>query len=240
MKRLFNPGAGSLRSAQAGYWLSLVLFGILIVTSFLLFENHINNTLSAINSNLQDDLLLQTGVALLLVGLLAFDILLPVPSSLVALVAVTTLGVTGGSLVIFIGLCLGAVLGYFLGAGYIRLSKGWLNPGERDRSTKFSSKFIPYALVLLRGVPVLAEISVLAAGISNYSFRRFLFITTLANFGLAMAYGYIGSSLIGSGLAGPDSFLLAIFACMLLPGLLFIIHLLHGRFKPGFENNYIN
>lgn len=233
--RFFNPGAGLIRSAQTGYWLSLLLFFILIITSFLLFENQINNTLSTINRNLQDGSLFQAAAVIILVGLLAFDILLPVPSSLVALVAVTTLGVAGGTLTIFVGLCLGAILGYFLGAGYVHLLTRWLSSGERNRAAKFSLKLTPYALVLLRGVPVLAEISVLAAGISRYSFRRFLLITTLANFGLAMAYGYIGSTL-----AGQESVVLAIFACMLLPGLLFIIHLLYSRFKPGFENNYIN
>lgn len=235
-RRLANPGVELLRSSQAGYWLSLILCGILIVASFLLFENHINHALSAINNNLQDGLLLRAAIVLLLISLLAFDILLPVPSSLVALVAVTTLGVVGGSLVIFIGLCLGAILGYFLGAGYIHLLTSWLNPGERDRASTFSPKFTPYALALLRGVPVLAEISVLAAGISRYSFRRFFLITTLANLGLAMVYGYIGSTF----LAEQDSLLLAILACMLLPGLLFTIHLLQSRIKPGFENNYIN
>lgn len=234
-RRLVNPGAG-LKSIQPGYWLSLILFGILIIVSFLLFENHINHALSAINNNLQNGLVLRAAIILLLIGLLAFDILLPVPSSLVALIAVTMLGFAGGSLVIFIGLCLGAILGYFLGAGYIHLLTSWLNPGERDRASKFSPRFTPYALALLRGVPVLAEISVLAAGISHYSFRRFLLITTLANFGLAMVYGYIGSTF----LTGQNSLLLAIFACMLLPGLLFIIHMLLSRFKPGFENNYIN
>lgn len=229
-RSVVNPEAGLLKGIQLRYGLSLILFGILIVVSFLLFENHINHALSAINNNLQNGFIPRAAIVLLLIGLLAFDILLPVPSSLVALVAVTTLGVAGGSLVIFIGLCLGAILGYFLGAGYIHLLAGWLNARERERASKFSPRFTPYALALLRGVPVLAEISVLAAGISRYSFRRFLLITSLANVGLAMAYGYIGSTL-----AGQESLLLAIIACMLLPGLLFAIHLLYSRFKPGFE-----
>ena len=47
-------------------------------------------------------------------------------------------------------------------------------------------------LVLVRGVPVLAEASVLLVGINQISWRRFLPPVMLANFGLALAYSVFG------------------------------------------------
>jgi hypothetical protein len=63
---------------------------------------------------------------------MALDVVLPVPSSVVALLAVAMLGSVGGYLVIFIGLCLGAGLGYALGAGYFRMlsSRVWPDTGR--------------------------------------------------------------------------------------------------------------
>ncbi len=66
----------------------------------------------------------------------------------------------------------------------------------------------------LRGVPVLAETSVLAAGMQCYPLRQFLLVTTLANAGLALAYAAIGSLLVEQ-----NALLATILASMVLPGL---------------------
>ncbi|MCJ7956176.1 MAG: 3-dehydroquinate synthase [Pseudomonas sp.] len=213
MKRSSLPGAFSLKGAAENYWLSLLLFSILVVASFLLFEQQIQQLLNHLGSFLPNDPVQRLSLALLLVTLLALDVLLPVPSSLVALLAVAALGAIGGYLVIFIGLCLGASLGYWLGAGYFRLLSNWLGlrtwqPGQ------LAYRLSTLSLVCLRGVPVLAETSVLAAGMQGYPLRQFLLVTTLANAGLALAYAAIGSLLVEQ-----NALLATILASMLLPGL---------------------
>lgn len=213
MKRSSLPRAFSLKGTTENYWLSLFLFSILVVASFLLFEQQIQQLLNHLGSFLPTDPTQRLGLALLLVALLTLDVLLPVPSSLVALLAVAALGAIGGYLVIFIGLCLGACLGYWLGAGYFRLLSNWL--GLRSwQPGQLTYRLSTLSLVCLRGVPVLAETSVLAAGMQRYPLRQFLLVTTLANAGLALAYSAIGSLLVEQ-----NALLATILASMVLPGL---------------------
>ncbi|MDP9530078.1 3-dehydroquinate synthase [Pseudomonas protegens] len=212
MKRSSLPRAFSLKGTAENYWLSLLLFSTLVVASFLLFEQQIQQLLNHLGALLPTDPVQRTSLALLLITLLALDVLLPVPSSLVALLAVAALGAIGGYLVIFIGLCLGAALGYWLGAGYFRLLSTWL--GLRSwQPGQLAYRLSTLSLVCLRGVPVLAETSVLAAGMQRYPLRQFLLVTTLANAGLALAYAAIGSLLVEQ-----NAMLATILASMVLPG----------------------
>lgn len=245
MKRSVLPGAFSFKGAAENYWLSLVVFSILVVASFLLFEQQIQQLLNHLSTVLPTDPVQRLSLSLLLVTLLALDVLLPVPSSLVALLAVAALGAIGGYLVIFIGLCLGASLGYWLGAGYFRLLSNWL--GLRSwQPGQLAYRLSTLSLVCLRGVPVLAETSVLAAGMQRYPLRQFLLVTTLANAGLALAYAGLGSLLVEQ-----NALLATLLASMVLPGLflgarsLFKDHLtqprldqtqpLEGRFQVSYH-----
>lgn len=132
MKRSRGYRAFSLRGPAEHFWLSLFCFSVLVIASFLLFEQQIQDFLTHLNLYLPSTPTQKINLALLLIALLALDVVLPVPSSLVALLAVAVLGSLGGYLVIFIGLCLGAGLGYALGAGYFRLLSGRLGLHKRQ------------------------------------------------------------------------------------------------------------
>lgn len=200
------------------FWISILLFAGLVLLSFLLFEQQILFWFTELGQMNTDNPYTLLAFALILVLILALDVLLPVPSSMVGLAAVALLGPVMGSLVIFSGLTLGCILGYLLGAGYFNLiSRVWISPAEKNKASKMKSNLGATALVLLRGVPVLAETSVLAAGMQAYPLRQFLLLTMLANFGLAVAYGYIGTKL-----AGQDAFWLIVLSAMVLPGLLLL------------------
>ena len=107
----------SQKGAAGHFWLSLVCFSALVIASFLLFEQQIQDFLTHLNLYQPSTPAQKLYLALLLIALLALDVVLPVPSSMVALLAVAMLGSVGGYLAIFVGLCLGAGLGYALGAG---------------------------------------------------------------------------------------------------------------------------
>ncbi len=200
------------------FWISILLFAGLVLLSFLLFEQQILFWFTELGQMNTDNPYTLLAFALILVLILALDVLLPVPSSMVGLAAVALLGPVMGSLVIFSGLTLGCILGYLLGAGYFNLiSRVWISPAEKNKASKMKSNLGATALVLLRGVPVLAETSVLAAGMQAYPLRQFLLLTMLANCGLAVAYGYIGPQL-----AGQDAFWLIVLSAMVLPGLLLL------------------
>ncbi|MFV0885987.1 3-dehydroquinate synthase [Metapseudomonas otitidis] len=213
MKRGLMTHVLSRRGRTEFLCLSLALFVGLVIVSFLLLEAPLQQWLDGLGPTATDPLR-SLGLAALLVALLALDVVLPVPSSMVSLLAVAALGAVGGYLAIFTGLCLGSLLGYWLGAGYIRLLSGWLNLADWDKASRLANRINTLSLICLRGVPVLAETSVLAAGMQRYPLRRFLVITTLANAGLALVY-----SALGSVVAEEQVLLWAVMASMVLPGL---------------------
>lgn len=208
-----------------GFWLSLLFFSAFVIASFLLFEAPLQQGISELLLSLEQQPAYLLSLAAVIIFLLVFDVILPIPSMLVALLAATSLGFIGGSVVIFIGLSGGAIFGYLLGAGYFHLAARWLSQKDKQEANELSERLGTLALVCLRGVPVLAEVSVLAAGMRRYPLRKFLLVTGLANAGLALAYGYIGSFL-----AGDEAFLLIIFASLSLP----ILFLLCHRFSKHF------
>ncbi|PQP01508.1 3-dehydroquinate synthase [Pseudomonas frederiksbergensis] len=242
MKRSHGYRAFSQKGPAGHFWLSLLCFSGLVIVSFLLFEQHIQDFLTHLNLYLPSTPTQKLNLALLLIALLALDVVLPVPSSMVALLAVAMLGGVGGYLVIFIGLCLGAGLGYALGAGYFRLLSGRLGLHQRQPG-QLAYKLGTLSLICLRGVPVLAETSVVAAGMQRYPLPAFVLVTTLANAGLALAYSAIGTFLVEQ-----NALLVTILASMVLPGL-FIAGFslfkslrrhdtaqpLHGRFKVNYD-----
>ncbi|WP_367375470.1 3-dehydroquinate synthase [Pseudomonas lini] len=242
MKRSRGYRALSKRGPAGHFWISLLCFSGLVIASFLLFEQQIQDFLTHLNLYLPSTPSQKLNLALLLIALLALDVVLPVPSSMVALLAVAMLGSLGGYLVIFIGLCLGAGLGYALGAGYFRLLSGRLGLHQRQPG-QLAYRLSTLSLICLRGVPVLAETSVVAAGMQRYPLRAFLLVTTLANAGLALAYSAIGTFLIEQ-----NALLVTLLASMGLPGLFIAGYSLfktlrrhgaeqplHGRFEVSYD-----
>ncbi|GJN45698.1 MULTISPECIES: 3-dehydroquinate synthase [Pseudomonas] len=212
MKRLMSHVL-SRRGPWEHLCLSLALFAVLVIVSFLLFEEPMQRLLASLGQQPADPVR-ALNLAVLVIALLALDVVLPVPSSMVSLLAVAVLGAVGGYLVIFVGLCLGSLLGYWLGAGYFRIASGLLDIEDWRKAGRLANRLNTWSLICLRGVPVLAETSVLAAGMQRYPLRRFLVITTLANAGLAAVYGALGSFV-----AEDQVLLLAVMASMLLPAL---------------------
>jgi 3-dehydroquinate synthase len=237
MKRSRWYRAFSKKGPADYFWLSLVCFAALVIVSFLLFEQQIQAFVAQLNLYQPSSPSVALNLALLLIALLALDVVLPVPSSMVALLAVAMLGSLGGYLVIFIGLCLGAGLGYALGAGYLRLLSGRLGLHQRQPG-QLAFRLGTLSLVGLRAVPVLAETSVVAAGMQGYPLRAFLVITTLANAGLALAYTAIGTWLIEQ-----NAVLVTLLASMVLP-VLFVAgyslfkHLRKGQSKPPLRGRF--
>lgn len=132
-------------------------------------------------------------VAVVVVGLLATDVFLPIPSSVVATLAGYQLGTVAGTAAAWCGMTLGAVIGFGLARWLGPRFVAWnTRPADLEKTRRLTDRFGPLILVLGRGVPVLAEASVLLLGMHGLSWQRFLLPTALANFGLALAYGVFG------------------------------------------------
>jgi uncharacterized membrane protein YdjX (TVP38/TMEM64 family) len=133
-------------------------------------------------------------VAALVFGLLATDVFLPVPSSVVNTVAGEALGFGLATAVSWAGLTAGAVLGFALARWFGRpLALRLAGRDDLEKIDAAADRFGPLVLVLARPVPVLAEASVLLVGTTRLSWRWFLAPVVLSNLGIAVVYSALGS-----------------------------------------------
>jgi uncharacterized membrane protein YdjX (TVP38/TMEM64 family) len=134
-----------------------------------------------------------TVTAAVIVGLLATDVLLPIPSSIVSTLAGSQLGVAWGTVAVCLGMTLGASIGFFVAKRWGRaVALRFTSEEDLDRLEHLTSLYGATVLVLLRAVPVLAEASVLLVGIHDLSWRRFVPPIVLSNLGIALAYAKFG------------------------------------------------
>ena len=167
--------------------------------------------------------------ALVIFGLLATDIFLPVPSSVVNTLAGGTLGVWLGTLVCWMGMNVGAIIGFWLSRRWGSSIARWFSKeGALDRMDRIVERFGPVGLMMVRGVPVLAEASVILSGVHQLSWSRFLWPVVVSNFVLALLYSAFGE------LAKDSEFLsIAVGIAVALPLLLMVI--IGGYLKNGKE-----
>jgi uncharacterized membrane protein YdjX (TVP38/TMEM64 family) len=129
----------------------------------------------------------------LVVGLLATDIFLPIPSSVISTLSGWQLGWMRGTLATWAGMTIGAAVGFALAKRWGQPFARWFSSGEDlVRMHELSERYGPLILVLTRAVPVFAEASVLIAGIHQLSWQRFLPAVLLSNLGVAFAYSALG------------------------------------------------
>lgn len=169
-------------------------------------------------------------VALVLSGLLAGDIVLPVPSSLVNTAAGALLGFWRGTAASWSGMMVACVVGYQIGAraGESALSR-MVGESEVARLARLAERHGHWFLLAFRAVPVLAEASVVFAGASRMSRRSFFTVTALANLGISATYAAVGASAAQAG-----SFLLLFAGMVLLPALaLWLVRPRARKLEPG-------
>lgn len=173
--------------------------------------------------------------ALVIGGLLAGDILLPVPSSIASTACGMLFGVVGGTLVSWLGMVVSCVAGFWLarlfGRPFVRRFAG---ASDVARMEALNARFGAWAIVLARPIPVLAEASVLVVGLGALPFRRFMVLCSLSNLGISLLYAVAGAYA-----AGIRSFLPALAASVALPWVLMSLtnrRNKHGDPAPGAES----
>ncbi len=133
-------------------------------------------------------------LAAIAVALLASDLLLPVPSSVVAVAAGVAFGALSGTALVTVGLTLGSWVGYELGRSGGRAGiRRWVPDDQRLRLERFMQRHGLGLLVALRAVPVLAEASVVVAGAGGLRRARVLGVTAAANVVLGALYAGFGA-----------------------------------------------
>ncbi len=198
------------RAAARWLLLGALLFAAILIP-FFLFEDRINAAAAALLGAEHG----RAAVAAGIVALLASDVVLPVPSSVVSTAAGALLGLSAGAAATWAGMTLGCLGGYLLGrsAGGAAIRK-LLGPAEEARMAEAARRHGPWLLAVFRAVPVLAEASVISCGASRMPLRRFMPVIALSNLGVAMAYGVVGALA-----AEAASFLVVVAASILVPAL---------------------
>lgn len=165
-----------------------VLMLAVIVVPFLLYEELFDRLAEELLSG-ERNLEIFLGTAFLL----AADVFVPIPSSAVSVSAGMLLTTPEAFLACFIGLSGSALLGYGFGYYFRRMHfERWYQDDEFRNLSMQLSRYGFLVLLICRGIPILAELSVMVAGFHRYPFRKFLGVVTLGNVLLAFLYAVIG------------------------------------------------
>ena len=198
-------------------WVILIgLMFALIIIPFLIFEKQFEALGTWLAEGHASGWLSATTIA----GLLALDVFLPVPSSIVSTGAGVLLGFWRGAAVIWLGMTVGCALGYAFGAKAAGAARRLVGEDGLARANQIMDRHGNWALVVCRPIPVLAESSVVFAGLVRSPLRPFVWMTTLSNLGIALAYAAVGAFSMEI-----QSFLLTFAAALALPG----VAMLAGR-----------
>jgi uncharacterized membrane protein YdjX (TVP38/TMEM64 family) len=194
-------------------WITMGVLALILIP-FFLFESYFTGLAEQAASGQ-----VRVPIAVAIIGsLLALDVLLPVPSSIVSAAAGVLLGFWLGAIVIWVAMTLSCVIAYAIGARSAGLTRRIVGEAGLDRASRLATQYGAMAIVLCRPVPVLAEASVIFAGVVRMPAARFLSVCTLANLGIAVAYAAIGAYSMRL-----DSFLAAFGGALLLPAIAWII-----------------
>lgn len=127
------------------------------------------------------------------VGVLAADILLPVPSSLVTTLGGASLGVVAGTLCGWLGMTAGSLAGWWLGRSAGGRALARLEAEDRAALAARQRRYGPLLVVATRPLPILAEAAAIVAGAAGMPARVFLAASAAANLAIAFTWSLAGS-----------------------------------------------
>jgi uncharacterized membrane protein YdjX (TVP38/TMEM64 family) len=201
----------------------ILLIGMVLLP-FLLFEQQFNDFAARVTASGTSRWIVAGAVF----ALLALDVFLPVPSSIVSTAAGMLLGFASGTTVVWSGMMTGCLLGYWVGARGSVAAKRLVGDDGLARAAALFNRYGDLTIVLCRPVPVIAEASVVFAGLVRANLTRFAQLTAISNLGIAIGYAAFGAYSLRL-----DSFVVAFIGALLLPGLFILIsRLTFGRRTP--------
>ena len=170
----------------------IVLVAAAIIGSKLLVENVLGIPMEALASRWLSHAGL--GTAALIAALLAADVALPIPSSLVMVLSGAAFGVGWGAIIALVGSIAGEWIGFELVRRYGRgVSRGIVGADEFERFSVFFERHGTLAVILTRPLPVVMETMSLIAGLSTMSRRSFLGASLAGTAPIVVIYAYAGA-----------------------------------------------
>jgi uncharacterized membrane protein YdjX (TVP38/TMEM64 family) len=163
-----------------------------VIATKLLVEDVLGLSLESVTSTWLSD----PGVsgAILIVGLLALDVFVPVPSSLVMILSGAAFGVAAGAALALVGSIAGEWLGFELVRRYGRRVSGkMMNEAELDRFQRFFAAHGVAAVIVTRPLPIVMETMSIVAGLSGMSRAAFLAASLVGTAPIVLVYAYAGA-----------------------------------------------
>ena len=140
-------------------------------------------------------------------ALLAGDLVLPVPSSVLMTLAGALFGTWAGALISFSGAMIGALSGFYLCRRLGRkVFERMIGPQEAARVERVMEQYGVWAILLSRSVPMMTEAVSCLAGLSRLPGTTFILLAAAGTAPLCLAYAWAGSR-TGSGVQSWGVFL---------------------------------
>ena len=206
---------------QGRIWFKWIFFSTIILTSLVLPLTLLESTLS----NYENTILDWAGsnkilVSVMVIFALTADVILPVPNGITNTFAGMSLGWAISSVIVWIGLNLGATFAYTLGRFAGRpIAKKLVSNKEFEEVRASLKDFNVIGLIVSRPVPGFAELIAITAGLSKIPFRLFLLVVSTTNIGVAIIFSGIGAAAIEN-----DSLSLAFIGAIIFPAVLYFVY----------------
>jgi uncharacterized membrane protein YdjX (TVP38/TMEM64 family) len=160
---------------------------LLVIVTFLLF----GNIEKWVEINLQSKQH-QATYALLSFSILASDILLPIPSSLVMILNGKVLGVFAGTSISLLSGVLSSCIGFYLGRKANPLLDKLFTNKDKEISNTLFQKFGNVAITISKALPIISEAISFVSGTTAISFKTFLLYSIVGHFIVALIYACVG------------------------------------------------
>jgi len=132
-------------------------------------------------------------VALLSFGLLAGDVFLPIPSSILMTVNGRLFGFWMGAGISLAGYLVSGMVGYAVGHSFKRLITRAASESELKKADSLVSRWGLFAVILTRPIPILAETVTICAGAARMPFRRFVLGAFAGTLPITLIYAAAGA-----------------------------------------------
>ncbi|HLH30264.1 MAG TPA: VTT domain-containing protein [Terriglobia bacterium] len=151
--------------------------------------------------------------ALVIVALLASDIFLPIPSTVVMVLGGVLFGTVTGAVLALVGSILGNWLGFELMYRYgAAMSGRFVSEDEVQRMQPVLDRFGSVAVIVSRPVPIMMETLSFLSGLARMPRSRFLLASLVGTIPICALYSYAGAAAMEM-----KSVMPALFALVCLP-----------------------
>jgi uncharacterized membrane protein YdjX (TVP38/TMEM64 family) len=175
-------------SAGGVDWRLIAIALFVTIAPFLLFASQIESLVQQIVARQMS----QSTIFALVAALLWADILLPLPSSVVTTFAGAKLGWFQAFLASDLGMMLGAFTAFVLGRSAATVGLAKLTPEQEKAAAVGVQTWGPWAIVISRGIPLVAEIVLIYLAAKQIRFGNFMWPTFAANTAISLGYALLG------------------------------------------------